>query len=213
MFISLGKYMNNNTNEVVTSYNPNLVESESDIKTQDNSFSKSDPQQSASSGPISIDTIKQLLDGLSKASESGVTQLPNRDIGNSTQQMMIDEEVKPNYVPKPDKHVKFINEDEGEDEAEDEEDYMIEQSYKNDKSRTSSVNHVYSQIHIPIILAVIYFIFQLSGLKHFLFTNFQMLFTESGNYNTYGLVVMSSLFGALYFAIMAVIDQCAEYCE
>ena len=48
---------------------------------------------------LSTKAINQIVSGLQQASQSGLTQLPSRDIPMSTQQLTQDVQIKPNYVP------------------------------------------------------------------------------------------------------------------
>ena len=56
-------------------------------------------ENNASSMSLDQTTINQIVSGLQQATISGSTQLPSRDIPTNTNNVSIDPEVVPNYVP------------------------------------------------------------------------------------------------------------------
>ena len=153
-------------------------------------------QQSSTPG-LSLDqtTINQIVNGLQQASANGGTQLPSRDIPMTTSSHSNDPEVRPNYVPPPPK---------GPDS-----DYI--QNYEqtsdmlNNHNRNlqnnNSLDDIYNEIQIPLLLAVLYFLFQLPFFRNLLFTNIPFLFSTDGNLNINGFLFTSLLFGLIFYFI------------
>jgi hypothetical protein len=149
------------------------------------------PSSNSSSG-ISLDqtTISQIVNGLQQASVAGVTSLPSRDIPRNTEGLTHDPQIQPNYVPSPPMHKRdFINED-------NEQNF----DYKDENTR-NTLDSFYDEFQTPILLAVIYFVFQLPVFKKNVFKYVPFLCNSDGNYNVNGLIVVSGLFGFLYYTL------------
>jgi hypothetical protein len=154
----------------------------------------------ATSG-ISLDTstINQIVTGLQQATSSGLTQLPSRDIPTSTQAISQDPYIQPNYIPPPSTNSKanYIEEQETNEEI----------VYKEGK-RETIVNHlenIYNEIQFPILIAVLYFLFQLPIVKSILFRYFPILFFKDGNINIYGLFFLSCTFSIVYYFLFKIL--------
>ena len=145
-------------------------------------------QESAQSNALSLDqsTINQIVSGLQQASVNGGTQLPSRDIPMVTTSYINDPEVQPNYVPT--KNTVYIDNFEKPEE-------MV-QDYNRRVSKDNSLDQFYNELQSPLFLSVLYFMFQLPFFKKNLFTYLPFLFSLDGNYNIYGFLFTSILFGA-----------------
>ena len=75
------------------------------------------------------------------------------------------------------------------------------QTYNKNVHREESLDTLYNQIQIPLLLSILYFIFQLPIVKNTLFKYLPVLFNIDGNINLSGLITMSALFGASYYII------------
>jgi hypothetical protein len=134
-------------------------------------------------------TISQIVNGLQQASLSGVTSLPSRDIPMNTDGLMKDEQVQPNYIPHP--SVKdYIHETD-----DDINNYMRKERLDN------SLDAFYDEFQTPLLLAVLYFIFQLPVFKKILYQYIPFLFFKDGNYNINGLLFTSGLFAFIYYSV------------
>jgi hypothetical protein len=148
------------------------------------------PQQ-AVSNEISLDqtTISQIVNGLQQASMTGATQLPSRDVPMNTENIIKDAQVQPNYVPPPSTR-DYINETDDD----------INNYYREERIN-SSLDSLYDEIQTPILLAVLYFIFQLPVVKRSVHQYLSFLCHSDGNYNINGLIFMCSLFGFIYYTL------------
>jgi len=153
-----------------------------------------------STASINLDqsTINQIVNGLQQASVSGATQLPSRDIPMTTSNLTHDMSIQPNFIPPvPQNHGQSQN------------DYIsnyqqagdIMNEYNSNLERSNSLDDMYNEIQVPILLAVLYFLFQLPFFRKFLFSYFPVLFSKDGNLNINGYIFMSSLFGILYYLL------------
>ncbi len=146
--------------------------------------------ESAPTNPISLDinTINQIVNGLQQA--NGVTQLASRDIPMTTENYTQDAYTKTNYIPDG-RGTDYITEEM------DKQRYMDEY---NDNARTKdTLESIYEQLQIPILLALLYFLFQLPFFKNILFKYFPYFYNVDGNYNLNGLLFTSIFFGFAYY--------------
>ena len=72
-----------------------------------NLFELPENKVETTSTALDSNTIHSLVSGLQEISESGLTQLPSRDITMNTDQIVIDEKLQPNYIPTP-THTNYI---------------------------------------------------------------------------------------------------------
>jgi hypothetical protein len=131
------------------------------------------PQQqnpSQGGGGFSLDqtTISQIVSGLQQASISGATQLSSRDIPMTSTSHNIDPNIQPNYVPPPPQNMDYIKDYE--------ETSDMANNYNNNISRQNSLDDMYNEIQTPLLLAVLYFLFQLPFLENFYLVIFQYCF-------------------------------------
>ena len=138
-------------------------------------------------------TISLIVNGLQQASISGATLLPSRDIPMTTTGHSTDPQIQPNYVPQPQNPVDYIkNYEESSD--------MVDEYNKN-MSRQNSLDDMYNEIQTPLLLAVLYFLFQLPFFRKFLLSYFPILFSNDGNFNINGFIFSSVLFGLLFYTL------------
>jgi hypothetical protein len=155
---------------------------------------KSSSQNQIQHGQVTLDqtTINQIVSGLQQASVNGATQLPSRDIPTTTTNITHDPHIQANYIPPPNpEQVDYINNNE---QIED----MIN-TYSINTIKNNSLDEMYSEIQTPLLLAVLFFLFQLPFFKKLLFSYFPVLFSNDGNYNLNGFIFTSILFGLLFY--------------
>jgi len=145
-------------------------------------------------------TINQIVSGLQQASITGTTQLPSRDIPMTTSDRTIDPHVQPNYVPQtPPQHTDYIkNYEQSSD---------IINDYNKKYQQQNSLDDMYNEIQIPLLLAVLYFLFQLPFFRKFLFSYFPVLFSNDGNLNINGFLFTSVLFSLLFYTLNKVTNH------
>jgi hypothetical protein len=160
-----------------------------------------------SPGPnLSLDqtTINQIVSGIQQASISGATQLSSRDIPMVTTNLSNDAQVQPNYVPlPPQNNVDYIKEYE---ETSD----MID-NYNKNYNRQNSLDDMYNEIQTPLLLAVLYFLFQLPFFRKFLYSYFPVLFSNDGNLNINGFGFTSILFGLVFYILNKITNHFSAF--
>jgi len=148
-------------------------------------------------GTLDQMTINQIVSGLQQASSSGATQLPSRDIAMTTNNITQDPHIQPNYIPPPPilqntrQNVDYINSNEHSND--------IINNYNSNKQHSDSLDDMYNEIQTPLLLATLYFLFQLPFFRKHLLSYLPFLFSMDGNLNINGYLFMSALFGVLYY--------------
>jgi hypothetical protein len=151
--------------------------------------SASDNLNKSSTMSLDETTISQIVNGLQQASLTGATRLPNRDIPMTSEHLTSDKQAMPNYVPT-NLNDKYIDDDDDE--------YNLNLNSK-------SYNNLYSELQFPLLLGILYFIFQMPVFKNTLFQYFTFLFSSDGNYNINGLTFLSMMFSLTYYVFTNVI--------
>ena len=149
------------------------------------------------SNSVSLDqtTINQIVNGLQQASVSGATQLPSRDIPMNTSSLTHDVNITPNFIPP----VPVQNRDDYIQNYQESSEIINDYNYSVENN--NRLDDLYNEIQVPILLAVLYFLFQLPVFRKYLFSYFPVLFSKDGNLNINGYLFMSSLFGILYYLL------------
>jgi hypothetical protein len=162
------------------------------------------PQQQQPQQPQQQNVMNELVNGLQRASASGLTNLPSRDIPMNTAGMMNDAQVKPNYVPN-----NYRKEDDDYIGQHEDEEETNEARYNNHVASVDSMENIYKLIQVPLLVGILYFAFQLPVFRKYMLKYIPSIFSGDGNYNIRGLVFVSALFGAGYFGLTRVLDTVA----
>ena len=159
-------------------------------------------QQSAKNlADLSKDSINKIIQGLQDASKTGSTNLPSRDIPMMTEQIMHDNSARPNFVPSPPAEKANYIQDEETMET------LIKQKRNQHKN---NMDNFYDEIQTPLLIMILFFIFQLPTFKKSMLNNFPLFFFRTGNYNLKGMIFNTILFGGFYYLIMKSIRYLSE---
>lgn len=152
------------------------------------------PQVSESQQNVSLDpnTINQIVNELHQATLSGSTKLASRDIPIDTLPMQQDVETSPNFIPKVSEERKNYIPDE-----DDLETIVKKQNVKT--NHQNNIENMYNELQTPILLGVLYFLFQLPIFKKLLYQSFPSLFMNDGNLSINGYIFYSSLFSIVFY--------------
>ena len=139
-----------------------------------------------------IDYSSQLNSVLKEASAVGATVLPSRDIPQNTLPMQQDENTKVNFVP--DKGNDYIG------------DILDREKVLQEKERhqnqSDNLDYVYQQIQLPLLIALVYFLFQLPAVRKQVLGFLPSLFNKDGNPNLSGYIFNSVMFGLTYLLLI-----------
>ena len=132
-------------------------------------------------------------------------QLPSRDIPQDLSIYSVDEAIQPNYIPRPTR-THYIHEDKEEEEE------AKMRLHKKKEKRVRFVDDTFVEIQKPVILALLFLLFQLPFMNAFLYKYlfFLKLSGEDGNMNMWGFVFKSAVFGIFVYGLdylMAVLSD------
>ena len=136
-------------------------------------------------------TMNEVVSGIQQASAYGATGLPSRDIPTNTVHFS-DEQIQPNYVPQKEQN-DYIQDTDTEHE-------ILARRMKSQNSR-DSMEILYDEFQIPILIGILYFIFQLPVVRSKMLVLIPSLFNNDGNPNLTGYLLNSLFFGVLYYII------------
>ena len=164
------------TTEKTSQYNPNVEATSTSTE-----MNKIDEQK----------MMNEFVTGIQQASASGATNLPSRDIPQNTVHFA-DEQVKPNFVPDKEQSDYIQNTDTEQE--------ILVRRMKNQNSR-DSLEILYDEFQIPIIIGLLFFIFQLPVVRSKFLSIFPSLHNKDGNPNLTGFILTSLFFGICYYVI------------
>jgi hypothetical protein len=162
------------------------------------------PQGQQPNSQLTLDqsTISQIVNGLQQASLAGATQLPSRDIPLQTEQLTNDAQIQPNYIPQPSQQQRdYINDMNSDN---------INDYYRAEKNQ-NSLDSLYDELQAPLLLAVLYFLFQLPFFKKTVFKYLPFFCNTDGNYNFNGLIFTCALFGFIYYSLSKTVKNFSKF--
>lgn len=142
--------------------------------------------------------MNEAISGVQRAAASGLTMLPTRDIPMNPNAFTHDPQVQPNYLPPPMQR-DYINEHQTMS-------HIMAQAGKN-QNRADTLEVLYQEFQGPILIGILYFIFQMPAFRAQVLHFVPSFFGEDGNYNLTGLVSSSVLFSLAYFIIMRIMNR------
>ena len=144
-------------------------------------------QENEQSTSLDTNTIHSLVNGLQAISETGLTKLPSRDISMDTDNIVIDQNITPNFVP-----------------TQPNTNYIPQQSIENiivKEQHSHTFDDFYTEFQTSILISILYFLFQLPIIKNKVQYFLPFLFHIDSSYNIKGLFFISILFGIVFYLI------------
>ena len=131
--------------------------------------------------------ISELPYNTATNSVSPATELPARDIPRETVNHTTDAQVTTNYVPPK------------------QPEYIEQQQVQYQPSSQSKIDKLFEEFKLPILLSVLYFIFQMPTVHSFIIRVFPSV-SHAGELTTIGVAVKSIMFGFAYHVSMFMMD-------
>jgi|TARA_B110000093_G_C12972471_1_gene413722 hypothetical protein len=147
-------------------------------------------------------TIQQIVSGLQHAGQGGATQLASRDIPQNTNDISQDPQAQNDYIA-PASTNDYITEQEN--------NIDILHQYENQENSYNNLDKLYDEIQVPILIAVLYFLFQMPVVRKTLLKFFPILFSMDGNMKLNGYLFTSVLFGMLYYMLFKVSNHFGKF--
>jgi hypothetical protein len=132
-------------------------------------------------------------------------RLPSRDISQDTTSYAQDEQIQPNYIPRSKPSSDYVREYED----------MTEKNmreYEQKKHNQNRFDQILSEIQTPVFIMFLFFFFQMPIVNTVVFKRFAFLsiYNNDGNFNFYGLLFKSFLFGAAYYITIKGVNFLSE---
>ena len=140
---------------------------------------------------IEKQSYNEIISQIQRADEMGATQLPSRDIPMTTQNVVMDQEIKPNYIPEQREVEDYIQNYETPEELIEENNRQMQQH--------DSLETLYQDIQMPLLISILYFLYNLPIIRKYLLKFLPTLFNKDGNPNLYGYIFNSVVFGSTYY--------------
>lgn len=198
---SLPAPVSDNQQQQVQQINQNNIKME--VQEQIATAQKNTAQQKVPLAPPEVDpnAMNKVLTGLQQAQMQGMTQLPSRDIPMQTHQMTQDKQIQPNYVPDNEKGDYIKDEDTYE---------TLLQKKKEKIEQEDRLDMLYNEMQMPILIMVLFFIFQMPFTQKKLLHLFPTMFKKDGNMSMSGYLLKTALFGLSFYLIMKLSKYASE---
>lgn len=146
-----------------------------------------------------IDYTSKLNSTLKDIGNGNPLQLPSRDIPQNTASINNDVNVQPNYIsPNNNDYIaNHVTPDE-----------IIQQNRKKEDNNNKT-EEFYETIQMPLLVGLLFFIFQLPFVRKNLFIYLPSLFNKDGNPNLSGYLFNSVIFALLYFSFTYILKYMA----
>jgi len=139
--------------------------------------------------------MNQFVTGLQQASAAGMTSLPSRDIPQNQQHISQDPNIKPNYIPENEnEQIDYIQQHQTN------EDMINSQALKQEKK--NAFDSMFDEFQTPILIGILYFLFQLPIFQKQLCKFLPSLFKKDGNPSLSGYIFTSAAFSSIYYFII-----------
>ena len=141
----------------------------------------------------------ELISQIQKAAANGTTALPSRDIPIDPIKVANDSQTQPNYIPPPQVEENYIK------------NYETPQQIIEENNKKINAANLYDtlfyEMQLPIIIALLYFLFQLPAVKKHSKNMFPFLFKDDGNPNLYGFIFNSVMFASMVYVLLKVLAK------
>ena len=141
----------------------------------------------------------ELISQIQKAAANGTTALPSRDIPIDPVKVANDSQTQPNYIPPPQVQENYIK------------NYETPQQVIEENNKKTSAANLYDtlfyEMQLPIIIALLYFLFQLPAVKKHSKNMFPFLFKDDGNPNLNGFIFNSVMFASMVYVLLKVLAK------
>ena len=140
------------------------------------------------------DVLKQIKDELSNITNP----LPSRDIPQNTLSVVQDIQTTPDYIPSSNQY-NYIENDTTKDD--------VIYNYNRIERISDNVNSLYEEFQYPLLIGILYFIFQLPIFKTSISIHFPYLITKENTYNLYGYIFVSFLYSISFTFLFKLIQM------
>ena len=153
-------------------------------------ISQQQHQQSSSSN--NANDMNQFISSIQKASQEGALALPQRDIPTSQNHITQDQQIQANYIPSHLSNGDYIN--------------QYQPISKDEMLRRASItthtqDDFYNDLQFPLLIFILYFIFNLPFVRKNIFTYLPVFFNKDGNLTGGGHLFHGIVFSVICFGV------------
>jgi hypothetical protein len=185
----------NNNQMTTTSYNNLIPPSGSNTSNPIMQNSPLTMENSQQSQPPP--NYNELISQIQKAAVYGSTALPSRDIPMEPVKIMNDVQSQPNYIPPPQSQEDYIKNSISPQN-------IIETNMREYK-QDSMFEKIYAEFQLPLIIGLLFFLFQLPVVKQYNKSLLPFLFKTDGNPNLYGYIANSIMFASMVHILLKLV--------
>jgi hypothetical protein len=193
--LNRNEIVSTNNNQMTTSSYTQLLPS-SGGSTMNNPITMENSNQSQAPP-----NYNELISQIQKAAAYGTTALPSRDIPMEPLKVANDVQSQPNYIPPPQFQEDYIKNSITPQNLVDTNSKQIKNSAYYEK--------LYGELQLPIIIALLFFLFQLPIVKQYNKKLLPFLFKSDGNPNLYGYIANSVLFASMIYVLLKLVAYLA----
>ena len=164
--------------------------------TMPTAMSTSDPPQPVQ---LSSTDINKIVEGIQLASSNNMTTLPTKDIPMSPNTITNDAQVQPNFVPQ--------NNPGGFVEEFDTQQSLLYKQQMEQKSDINRLDNLYDELQTPLLICILFFVFQLPIVNKKMFKYIPTLFLKEGSLSLGGFMFKTALFGSVYYTTCKVMSK------
>lgn len=146
---------------------------------------------------MSADNAHAITNALSNTMPTG---MPNRDIQMDTQQQQ-DPYMNPNYIPETEMNDYIENDNTL---------YDMMNKGKSDEREQDRLDQIYEELQIPLMVMVLYFLFQMPFVKKHMQRLLPSLFTKDEQPTFGGYLLKTALFGGTFYGIIKATKYLSE---
>ena len=150
---------------------------------------------------VSSNDMSQFMNGLQQATSNGLLAMPSRDIPQIVSQVEMDNQARSDYIPQ-----SASNDYIGQMMSNDE----IIKYHQRKKTKEDTIDVIYEELQTPILISILFFIFQLPLIKKQVFKFFPSLLKSDGNPSLGGYLYSSLLFGTGYYVLNKIMKHFSE---
>ena len=145
--------------------------------------------------------MNQFISGLQQASSQGMLNIPSRDIPQVVSQVAMDTQARSNFIPQTSNN-DYIGQTMSNDE--------IIKYHQNKQKQENTIDVMYEELQTPVLISILFFIFQLPLIKKQVFKFFPSLLKSDGNPSLGGYLYTSLLFGTGYYVLNKIMKHFSE---
>ena len=145
-------------------------------------------------------SMEEMMKQVQVASGQGLTNISQVQThhASTSQQHTIDSQASANNLEKSEelekRRVRFADDDYIKN-------YQVADTTEATGDTRATTETLFEQLKIPIIVGLLYYIFEMPAIQNMLLKTFPKMFKSDANINDYGALLMSIIFGGLYYGI------------